>query len=154
MKLTKRLKQILELIAEGKTNKVIGGICNINLRTVSKHRDKLHKLLEVHSVGELIHRAHAENLIAAPAALSGVSPLGSLSKRELEILKCFGEGRYRKEIAARLSISSATVNKHFEKIYKKLHLTGSTQSPQVSLMRLTFVSGVPSSSPITLKSEK
>lgn len=51
-----------------------------------------------------------------------------LSPRELEILKCIGEGYASKEIAGILSISINTVNRHRQNILEKLKVKNSTQA--------------------------
>lgn len=51
-----------------------------------------------------------------------------LSPRELEVLKYIGEGYASKEIAALLSISINTVNRHRQNILEKLKVKNSTQA--------------------------
>lgn len=51
-----------------------------------------------------------------------------LSPRELEVLKCVGEGYASKEIAGLLSISVNTVNRHRQNILEKLKVKNSTQA--------------------------
>jgi len=51
---------------------------------------------------------------------SSVSPLETLSDREFEVFRLFGEGRSAKEIAARLSISPKTVAVHRDHIKDKI----------------------------------
>lgn len=50
------------------------------------------------------------------------SPLGSLTRREKEVLKLIGEGHQNKEIAQYLLISPKTVEKHRSNIIKKLDI--------------------------------
>lgn len=52
--LTMREKQILQLIADGKTNKGIARILNVSNKTVETHRMNLMKKLDVHSGIELL----------------------------------------------------------------------------------------------------
>jgi len=47
---------------------------------------------------------------------------GILTFREIEVLKCLGDGSSNKEIAAHLSISENTVRVHVSNILKKLNL--------------------------------
>ncbi len=49
----------------------------------------------------------------------------SLSKREIEIVRCFAQGFSETSIAAQLFISPATVHNHISNIYRKLGLNGS-----------------------------
>jgi DNA-binding NarL/FixJ family response regulator len=48
--------------------------------------------------------------------------LESLSPREVEVLRLLAEGYVNKEIAERLSLSSATVATYIRRIYEKLHV--------------------------------
>lgn len=45
-----------------------------------------------------------------------------LTRREKELLKLANTGLTNKEIAEKLSISSGTVKKHFDNIFKKLNV--------------------------------
>jgi DNA-binding NarL/FixJ family response regulator len=58
---------------------------------------------------------------------SSVSPLESLSDREFEVFRLFGEGRTAKEIAAHLSISPKTVAVHRDHIKAKLGFVTSAE---------------------------
>lgn len=49
--------------------------------------------------------------------------LETLSKRELEVLKCLKEGKSNDEIATSLSISPNTVKNHLDRVFKKLGVT-------------------------------
>lgn len=61
--LTKREKQILELILEGKNNKEIGEHLDISKRTAEVHRFNLMKKLKVKNQVELTHKLRELNLI-------------------------------------------------------------------------------------------
>jgi len=54
---TPRETEIIRLLAEGKTNKEIAALLQINVRTVETHRSKIMVRLGVHSLAELIHYA-------------------------------------------------------------------------------------------------
>jgi ATP/maltotriose-dependent transcriptional regulator MalT len=54
-----------------------------------------------------------------------------LSKRELEILSCLGAGMSDLQIADKLFVSSATVNSHCSRIYKKLNVKNRTEAASV-----------------------
>jgi LuxR family transcriptional regulator, maltose regulon positive regulatory protein len=56
-----------------------------------------------------------------PADLAG-TPLGELSKRELEVLSLVAEGLTNNDIAQRLVLSEHTVNRHVANILRKLGL--------------------------------
>jgi two-component system, NarL family, response regulator NreC len=52
--LTSREREILQLVAEGKTNKEIAGTLNLSLYTVDTHRTHILQKLNLHSVPEVI----------------------------------------------------------------------------------------------------
>jgi len=52
--LTPREKEILQLVAEGKTNKEVANILKLSLYTVESHRGNILEKLNLHSVPELI----------------------------------------------------------------------------------------------------
>ena len=52
--LTDREREVLQLIAEGKTNKEIANLLNVSLYTVDTHRTHILQKLNLHSVPELI----------------------------------------------------------------------------------------------------
>lgn len=54
--------------------------------------------------------------------------LGSLSKRELEILEMLAKGMIYKEISTNLFISQETVRKHVYHIYEKLHVNNRVEA--------------------------
>jgi two-component system nitrate/nitrite response regulator NarL len=56
-------------------------------------------------------------------SLAGSAAHG-LSNRELEVLGLAAEGNTGPQIAARLSLSPATVKTHFENVYQKLGVSG------------------------------
>ncbi|HEX4772893.1 MAG TPA: response regulator transcription factor [Bryobacteraceae bacterium] len=55
--LTKREREVLQLIAEGKTNKEIATRLNLSVYTVDSHRGKIMEKLNLHSTGELVRFA-------------------------------------------------------------------------------------------------
>lgn len=61
--LTDRERQILQLIAEGYTNKQISEILTISVKTVQAHRLNLMKKLDLHDRGELIKYAIQKKII-------------------------------------------------------------------------------------------
>src|SRR5579871_6039163 len=52
--LTDREREILQLVAEGKTNKEIANLLNVSLYTVDTHRTHILRKLNLHSVPEVI----------------------------------------------------------------------------------------------------
>jgi DNA-binding NarL/FixJ family response regulator len=103
----------------------------------------LHKAADVATILDAIRRLHrGERLIApdeAAAALrltqgSGrerqqeAAPLDSLTPREREILEVLAEGLSDKEIAARFTVSIATVRTHVNAILAKTGARSRTQA--------------------------
>jgi len=60
---TAREREILPLLVMGKTNKEIGSLLGITVRTVETHRAKIMLKLGVHSIAELIHFAMERGLV-------------------------------------------------------------------------------------------
>jgi len=61
--LTSREREILQLIAEGKSNKDIANMLNLSLYTVETHRSNILEKLNLHSVPELILYAVRKGVI-------------------------------------------------------------------------------------------
>ena len=55
--LTKREREVLQLIAGGKTNKEVAVQLNLSVYTVDSHRGKIMEKLNLHSTGELVRFA-------------------------------------------------------------------------------------------------
>jgi two-component system response regulator NreC len=62
--LTNREREILQLLAEGKTNKEAAAMLNLSLYTVETHRTHILQKLNLHSVPELILYAVRKGIIA------------------------------------------------------------------------------------------
>jgi DNA-binding NarL/FixJ family response regulator len=62
--LTLREREILQLIAEGKSNKDIANMLNLSLYTVETHRSNILEKLNLHSVAELILYAVRKGVIS------------------------------------------------------------------------------------------
>jgi DNA-binding NarL/FixJ family response regulator len=61
--LTSREREVLQLLAEGKTNKEIAGVLNLSVYTVEAHRGRILEKLNLHSIGELVRFAVRSGLI-------------------------------------------------------------------------------------------
>lgn len=61
--LTSREREVLQMIAEGKTNKEIATQLNLSVYTVEAHRGRLMEKLNLHSAGELVRFALRNGLI-------------------------------------------------------------------------------------------
>lgn len=65
-KLTPREKQILQLIAEGNSNKEIAALLSLSVNTVAVHRANLMDALGVHRTAELVVYAIRKGLVTLP----------------------------------------------------------------------------------------
>lgn len=61
--LSSREREVLQLIAEGKTNKEIATLLNLSVYTIDAHRGKVMEKLNLHSTGELVRFAVRKGLI-------------------------------------------------------------------------------------------
>ena len=62
--LTSRQREILQLIAEGRTTKEIGGILEVSVKTVETHRARLMERLDIHDVPGLVRFAIRAGLVS------------------------------------------------------------------------------------------
>jgi DNA-binding NarL/FixJ family response regulator len=62
--LTDREREILQLVAEGRTNKEVAALLNVSLTTVETHRTHILQKLDLHSVPELILYAVRKGIIS------------------------------------------------------------------------------------------
>ena len=62
-RLTSRERQVVQLVAEGKSTKQIAALLEITLKTAEFHRARVMKKLEVHDVAGLVRYAIREGLI-------------------------------------------------------------------------------------------
>jgi DNA-binding NarL/FixJ family response regulator len=61
--LTSREREVLQMLAEGKTNKEIATILNLSVYTVDAHRGRIMEKLNLHSINELVRFAVRQGLI-------------------------------------------------------------------------------------------
>jgi two-component system response regulator NreC len=61
--LTSREREVLQLLAESKTNKEIAGVLNLSVYTVEAHRGRIMEKLNLHSIGELVLFAVRNGLV-------------------------------------------------------------------------------------------
>lgn len=64
--LTPRERQILQLIAQGNSNKDIAALLNLSVNTVSVHRNNLMHKMRVHRTAELVLFAIRKGLVSPP----------------------------------------------------------------------------------------
>ncbi len=63
-KLTPRQREVLQLIAEGQTNREIAHTLGISVKTVETHRMKLMKRLDIHDIAGLVRYAIRKGLVS------------------------------------------------------------------------------------------
>ena len=63
-RLTSRERQVVQLVAEGKSTKQVAALLGITLKTAEFHRARAMKKLDVHDVAGLVRYAIREGLIA------------------------------------------------------------------------------------------
>ena len=63
--LTAREQEIIQLLAEGKSNKDVAKLLNLSVKTVETHRSNLMRKLGLHGLSDLIRYALRNNLIAS-----------------------------------------------------------------------------------------
>lgn len=61
--LTSREREVLQMIAEGQTNKEIAGNLNLSVYTVEAHRGKIMEKLNLHSAGDIVRFAIRNGII-------------------------------------------------------------------------------------------
>ena len=64
--LTARERQIVQLLAEGKSNKEVACMLGISVHTAETHRSNIMRKLKLHSVGELVLYAIRNNIVQVP----------------------------------------------------------------------------------------
>lgn len=65
LRLTPREREILQLLAEGKSNKEVASLLGISVNTAEAHRANIMLKLNLHSLAELVHYAIRNNIIKA-----------------------------------------------------------------------------------------
>jgi DNA-binding NarL/FixJ family response regulator len=96
-------------------------------------------ITDFREIGAAGERARAETMLGklrnASAAVPGEvrdTPLGALSRRELEVLDLVAVGLTNRDIAERLVLSEHTVNRHVANILRKLGLTSRAAAASVA----------------------
>jgi DNA-binding CsgD family transcriptional regulator len=62
--LTAREREIVQLLAESKSNKEISTLLGISVKTVQTHRATIMRKLGINSIVDLVHYAIRNNLVA------------------------------------------------------------------------------------------
>jgi DNA-binding NarL/FixJ family response regulator len=64
-RLSAREREIVQLLAEGRTNKAIAALLGISYKTVDAHRANIMRRLSLHSLADLVRYAVRERIIQA-----------------------------------------------------------------------------------------
>jgi len=62
-RLTAREREIVQLLAEGKSNKEVANALNISVKTAETHRTNIMNKLDLHSISELVRYAVRNNIV-------------------------------------------------------------------------------------------
>jgi two-component system response regulator NreC len=62
--LTEREKEILQLLAEGRSNKEVAGILNLSINTIETHRTRIMQKLNLHSAADIVLYAVRKRIIS------------------------------------------------------------------------------------------
>lgn len=75
--LTRRERQVVQLLAEGKSTKEVATVLDLSVKTAETHRSNIMSKLGLHSVSELVLYAVRNNIVQAlnPESLAGSAPL-------------------------------------------------------------------------------
>jgi len=65
LRLTSRQREIVQLLAEGKSSKEVGAVLGLSVKTAETHRANIMRKLDCHSVTELVRYAIRNHIIAA-----------------------------------------------------------------------------------------
>src|SRR5262249_55280411 len=63
--LTQRERQVVQLLAEGKSTKEVASVLNLSVKTAETHRSNIMRKLGLHSVSELVLYAVRNNIVQA-----------------------------------------------------------------------------------------
>jgi DNA-binding NarL/FixJ family response regulator len=106
---------------------LVAGACGYMTKSTPPEK-VLDAIREVHNGGSPMSSHIARKVVKYFHQVPPVNELGSLSKREEEVLQQLSQGFLYKEIADRLDISIDTVRKHLNNIYSKLHVHSRTDA--------------------------
>jgi DNA-binding CsgD family transcriptional regulator len=83
----------------------------------------------LHAVKAMAQAPSASHLrvVGTPPAPEPVSPLASLTHREIQVVRLVAEGLSNKEISSRLRLSDKTIKNHISHVLAKLQLKARTQ---------------------------
>jgi DNA-binding CsgD family transcriptional regulator len=71
--LTAREREIVQLLAEGKSSKEVAVALNLSVKTAETHRSNIMRKLDLHSVSSLVLYAIRNNIVHVPAPYAETS---------------------------------------------------------------------------------
>lgn len=96
-------------------------------RNAAAEREVRACLTSLTDLGAMAELRRARRLLAMSVAKGDESlPLGEVTRREREVLRCVAEGLTNRQIAARLGVSDHTIHRHVTNILRKLDLPSRT----------------------------
>lgn len=129
--LTPRELQVLELIASGRSDRLVARHLEISLSTARRHRENLQRKLDLHKSAQLaIH--YLEQF--PPPSPGHIRP-PTVSHRERQILHLLALGHSDKQAARALGLSDLTVRKH------RSNLQGKFRAGSVCALLFAAVAG-------------
>ena len=78
--LTRREKQVIQLLAEGKSTKEVASLLNLSVKTAETHRSNIMGKLGLHSVSELVLYAVRNSIVMVPSLNSAPSTVDTRSE--------------------------------------------------------------------------
>jgi DNA-binding NarL/FixJ family response regulator len=83
--LTPREREILQLIAEGKSTKEVAVTLNLSVKTAETHRSNMMRKLDLHSVSALVLYAIRNNIVQIPASYAGGACASSVAADDTRV---------------------------------------------------------------------
>ena len=71
--LTAREREVVQLLAEGKSTKEVAAVLGLSVKTAETHRSNIMRKLDIHSVSELVLYAVRNNIVQVPQSVTSVS---------------------------------------------------------------------------------
>jgi DNA-binding CsgD family transcriptional regulator len=112
--------------------------CLLMAAVCERRRDQEGRRLELDAARRLFTQLNAEAClarIAEPPEPAAGQPMGSLSQREVQVLRLLATGRTNRDIAEALFISDKTVARHVSNIFDKLSVSSRSGATAAAYQR-------------------
>jgi DNA-binding CsgD family transcriptional regulator len=73
-RLTPREREVVQLLAEGKTTKEVAAVLGMSVKTAETHRSNIMRKLNFHSVSQLVLYAVRNNIVQVPTSPADAEP--------------------------------------------------------------------------------